>query len=202
MAKKTNEVSTKYLPIDYSQPLKNNKHERFCQEYVVKLVVADAYKIAYPKASQLTAEQNGSKLLKNVKVVGRIAHLQAKLSDASGVTAEMLMEELKKIGFSNIDDYLRIDDEGNVLGKDFKAIDPSKLAAIESIKQTINITSNKRGDRDYETRNFQFKLHDKLGAIEKMGKHIGFFGKDNEQRQQAPQTLVIVRPEGINDSSK
>jgi phage terminase small subunit len=175
-------AKTKTKPeIDYSKELKNRKHERFCQEYVVKLVVAEAYKVAYPKASQSTAEQNGSKLLKNIKVVGRISHLQAKLSEDSGVDALRIMEELKKIGFSNIDDYLRIDEDGNVIGRDFASIDRSKLAAIESIKQTTNITSNKDGDREYETRNFQFKLHDKLGAIEKMAKRIGFYGKHNDQ---------------------
>jgi F0F1-type ATP synthase delta subunit len=106
----------------------------------------------------------------------------------------MLMDELKKIGFSNIDDYLRIDDEGNVIGKDFGQMDSRKLAAIESIKQVINITSNKDGDREYETRNFQFKLHDKLGAIEKMGKHIGFYLEDNAQKGKSLVTIITAKP--------
>ncbi len=174
---------------DYSKPLKTAKHERFCQEYIVDNNAAQAaIRAGY---SEIRADSRGSKLAVIGSIKGRLAHLQSKLSEVSGVTAEMLMDELKKIGFSNIDNYLRIDDEGNVLGRDFDSIENHKLAAIESIKQTINITTNKEGDREYETRNFTFKLHDKLGAIEKMGKHIGFFGKDNEQRRQAAPTLIV-----------
>jgi len=187
--------------IDYSKPLKNAKHERFSQVWVKDAKAALnntlSYQIAYPLASEEAAAVGGCRLLTNAKIAGRIAYLQAELAKEMGVTAIRLMEEWKKIGFSNIDDYLRIDDEGCVIGKDFSTINRSKLAAIESIKQTVNITSNKNGEKEYETRNFTFKLHDKTKAIIEMGKHIGFYEKDNEQRQQAPQTLVIERPEGL-----
>lgn len=176
--------------VDYSKPLKNTKHERFSQEYHKSLNATQAYQIAYPKSSAKAADGNGTRLIGNDRVAGRIAYLQAQLSDTCGVTARMLMEELKKIGFSNIDDYLRIDTEGEVLGRSFDTIDRSKLAAIESIKQTTNITTSKDGDREYETRNFTFKLHSKITAIQDMGKMIGAYSKDNEQRG-----VVLYNPE-------
>jgi len=168
--------------VDYSEPLKNAKHERFCQEYIVDNNGTQSAKNA--GFSKRTAGQKAVTLLLLPTIKGRLAHLQANLSEASGVTALMLMNELKRIGFSNIDDYLRIDEDGNVIGKDFDTIDKSKLAAIESIKQTINVTSNKDGDREYETKNFTFKLHDKLKAIAEMAKHIGFYEKDNRQKTE------------------
>ena len=184
-AQKPDKVSVRPI-INYSKPLKNDRHEKFCQVYVKDpincLNNTLAYMAVYPKCTKVSAGVNGFQLLKNAIVVGRVQYLQKEVSDKAGVTNQMLMDELKKIGFSNIDDYLRIDNEGNVLGRDFENLDRDKLAAIESIKQTINITHNKGGDREYETRNFQFKLHDKIGAIREMGKHIGFYEKDNIQR--------------------
>lgn len=178
------------IPVDYSEPLENTKHERFSQEYHKALNSAEAYRVAYPKSTQKGSEASGPRLLGKVRVAGRIAYLQSVLSDSCGVTARRLIEELEKIGFSNIDDYLRIDDEGNVLGRSFDTIDRSKLAAVESIKQTTNITTNKEGDREYETRNFTFKLHSKLTAIQDMGKMIGAYEKDNRQKADAMTRLL------------
>ncbi len=189
-AKKSPDKHTESPPVAFSKSLKNTHHERFSQEYHKSLNATDAYKIAYPKSSQKAAEANGIRLIGTDRVSSRIKYLQSLLSDTCGVTARMLLEELKKIGFSNIDDYLRIDNEGNVIGRDFDTIDRSKLAAIESIKQTINITSNKDGDKEYETRNFTFKLHSKLVAIQDMGKMIGAYLKDNAQKADAMTRLL------------
>ena len=156
-------------PIDYSKPLKNNKHERFSQEYVVDLNATDSYQTAYPKASRKTAEANGCTLLrnaKNAKIVGRIAHLQAKLSEASGVTAEMLMAEWKKIGFANIKGVVR----GSNEIKDISKLPDDVKASISSISTTKNTT--------------KVTMHSKETALENMGKHIGFYERDNEQKKE------------------
>lgn len=174
-------MAKKSKTIDFSKPLKNPRYEQFCQAFMATNNETQAAKDA--KYSPKTAYSKGNQLLKIVEVKGRIEYLQKQLADDCGVTARMLMEELKKVGFSNIDDYLRIDKEGNVIGRSFDTIDRSKLAAIESIKQTTNLTSNTDGDREYETRNFTLKLHSKLSAIQDMGKMIGAYEKDNRQRQ-------------------
>lgn len=180
-------------PVDYSKPLKNPRYEQFSQAYMATNNETQAAKDA--KYSPKTAYSKGNQLLKIVEIKGRVEYLQKQLADDCGVTAKMLMDELKKVGFSNIDDYLRIDDKGNVIGRGFDTIDRSKLAAIESIKQTTNITSNKDGERECETRNFTFKLHSKLTAIQDMGKMIGAYGKDNMQRADA-MTRLLDRIDG------
>ena len=66
MAKKTKIVK----PVDYSKPLKNAKHERFCQEWVKSSVNCFnntlSYQVAYPLVNKRAAEQSGSRLLSNV----------------------------------------------------------------------------------------------------------------------------------------
>ena len=156
-------VVKKTKPIDYSKPLENKKHERFCQEYVVQLNATNSYKTAYTTCSAKTAKINGCKLLTHTNIVGRIAHLQAKLSDASGVDAKMLMDELKKIGFSNTQAV------HNVFGqaKRRASLPPEIAAAVESVNHTKN--------------GIKYTMHDKLGAIEKMAKRIGFYEEHNKQ---------------------
>lgn len=76
------------MPIDYAEPLPNEKHELFCQEYlrldvegIVKQAKArriEAYKVAYPEAKdELYNKINSraSNLLRNENVVARLEYL-------------------------------------------------------------------------------------------------------------------------------
>ena len=85
-----------------------------------------------------------------------------------------------KIGYANMQDY--IEDDNTI--KDLSQLERDKLAAVESVNTIVQITSNKNGDREYETRNVKFKLHSKLSALEKLGMHLGIFEKHNVQQQQ------------------
>ncbi len=194
-------VLTPVVVIDYTKPLSNPKHERFCQEWVKSPINCFnntlSYIAAYPTAKPRGAAAAACLLLTHINIQDRIKQLQKEFAEDADITGRMLLLELKKVGFSNIDDFIRVDDEGNVFGKDFDGIDRNKLAAIESIKQTVNITSKKDGEREYETRNFTFKLHDKLSALEKIGKHIGFFEKDNDQQRN----VVLIKVMDVIDGS-
>jgi phage terminase small subunit len=177
-------------PIDYSKPLANEQRELFCQEYMKDCNATKAAKRA--KYSEKTAHSQGPRLLEFVDVKNRLEYLREQLVKSTGVTPEMLMAELKKVGFSNIEDFLSIDESGDVIGKSFDSIPRETLAAVESVKQTVNVTHNKDGSREYETKTFDFKLHSKLAAIRDMAKHIGFFEKDNEQKKNNLTAFLIA----------
>ncbi len=162
--------------VDYSKPLKNNKHERFCQEYHVSLNATNSYMIAYPKSSAKAADGNGTRLIGVDRVKGRIAYLQSLLSDTCGVTAQMLMDELKKVGFANIKSFLC---KGNEI-LDVSQLPDNIAAAVDSIQCDIR---HDNGESEGYTEKVKIKLHSKLTAIQDMGKMIGAYGKDNEQRQ-------------------
>ena len=149
--------------IDYSKPLKRDLYERFCQQYMRdgnggKAATRAGY-------SENSADSKASQLLRIVNIKNRIAHLQALLALDCNVTARDLMEELKKVGFANIRDYVSF---GKC--KSLESLTLDQTAAIASY------TKSKSGD-------IKIILHDKLNAIEKMGKHTGFFEKDNAQRK-------------------
>lgn len=163
--------------VDYSKPLKNTRHERFSQEYHKSLNAAISYGIAYPKASKATAETNGPALLRNTQVKDRVDYLQSQLSAMCGVDAERLMEEWKKLGFANIQD---------VTGPDNRIKDISKLSRdIAASISSISTTTKKGGDKTVKITSCS-----KETALENMGKMIGAYSKDNEQRG-----VVLYNPE-------
>ena len=127
-------------------------------------------------------------------IKAEIQRLQAKHSERTGVTAEAVVLELAKIGFSNIEDFLTVDEDGETHIKSFDAIKRENLAVIESIK--ISTTKGKDNDREYKTT--QFKLHIKLNALEQLGKHLGIFERDNEQK--AVNVIDILAVVGITNA--
>lgn len=160
-----------------NKPISNYRQELFCHEYLVDLIAKQAtIRAGY---SEKTAEVQGSRLLSNAKVQARIAYLQGLREKRTDITADKVLSEYSKLGFSDITDYLEVtterilvdrDPETNepiseihqlIILKDTKDIPKDKLAAIESVKQ------GKHG--------LEFKLHDKKGALDSIGKHLGMF---------------------------
>jgi phage terminase small subunit len=108
MAKKTEK------PIDYSKPLKNAKHERFCQRYMIDLNATASYKECYPSVGQNTAEVNGCKLLSNTKPAGRIAYLKSLVQKKTDITVQSVIEMIA-------DTHKRAKDAGDELNAELKA---------------------------------------------------------------------------------
>jgi hypothetical protein len=75
-------------------------------------------------------------------------------------------------------------DDGTL--KSIHDMEPEMRAAIAQIDTEYRTTQN--GQRITTKR---IKLHNKNDALEKAMRHIGLYGKDNEQRQDVIQTLII-----------
>jgi phage terminase small subunit len=85
------------------EKLKNAKHERFCQEFVVDLNATQAYiRAGY---SENGAAQSAATLLRNPKISARIAEIQARIMQRLEITQETvvrdiadIVEEARKVG--------------------------------------------------------------------------------------------------------
>lgn len=145
------------------------KQERFCEEYLVDLNATQAaIRAGY---SEDSARQIASDLLAKHDIQDKISELRKILSEQTGITVQRVLNELAKVGFSNIQDFI---EPGNTF-KDATKIDADKAAALESIK--VIVTEWEGGTKT----STQFKLYDKISALEKLGRHLGIFEKDNEQ---------------------
>ncbi len=148
---------------------------RFCQEYVIDLNgSAAAVRAGY---SEKSSRELASKLLTKANIKKKIQDLQDKLAEKTGVSAEEIINELKKCGFSNIQDYIK----GGNLVVDLSKIPREQAAAVEAIKieETITMVNDKPVTRVKTT----FKMVDKISALEKLGRHAGIFEKDNKQKE-------------------
>jgi phage terminase small subunit len=151
------------------------KIKTFCEEYIKDFNGTQAaIRAGYSKK---TANEQAARLLANVSVQNHLSKLKQKLSDRNEDLAQQVIDELKKIGFSNIQDYIETENEI----KDLSTITRDKAASVESIKKTV--TEFGGGDDSPTTKtSIQFKLYDKLSALEKIGRHLGIFELDNQQK--------------------
>lgn len=163
----------------------NDKQERFCIEYLIDLnATKAAIRAGY---SEKTARQIGERLLSNVDISARVSELRQSQQQRTQITADMVIAELVKIGFNNIQDYI---EEGNRI-KDLTTISRDLAASVASIKITETRVIQK--DKIIEVRvNTEFKLHNKLDALEKLGRHIGIYEQDNKQKSEI-RTWVYAR---------
>jgi phage terminase small subunit len=166
-----------------------DKEERFCLEYLIDLNATQAAKRA--GYSEKTANEIGSQNLAKLSIQNRISELKQARVKRTEITADKVLKELAKIGFANISDYL-ID---GMSMKEMSSIARKKSAAIASIKKTV--TTWDGGDKEI----VEFKLHDKLRALENIGKHIGFFEIDNKQKGLLAEQVTIYKlPDNNRDN--
>jgi len=138
-----------------------DKQKRFCEEYIIDLNATQAaIRAGYSKNR---AGEIGYQLLQKTTIQKELQRLKKAREKRTEITADRVLEELAKIGFSNIKDYLAFED-GVLKIYNTEEIPDELAAAIGSIKETKHGTS--------------LKLHDKLKALENLGRHLGMF-KDN-----------------------
>ena len=144
--------------------LKNQQHERFCQEYMIDLNQTQAYlRAGYKPKKTESAVESASRLSTNVKVRARIDELMAERSSRTGVTADRVVRELARIAFL---DPTRLADMDSATIQDDASEDDR--AAIASIKV--------KSGEDFTER--EIKFADKLKALEQLGRHLGMFKDD------------------------
>src|SRR6185437_4769390 len=98
--------------------------------------------------------------------------ITGKAAERTGVTVERVLAELAKIGFSNMQDYMRVGPEGDPV-LDFSALNRDQAAAL--VECTVEDFKDGRGEDAREVRRVKFKLADKRAALVDLGKHLGIF---------------------------
>lgn len=152
----------------------NAKQKLFCEQYLIDLNATQAaVRAGY---SENTAGAIGHENLKKPEIAAYISELQVQLAQNAKVTPEMVISELKKIGFSNIQDFI---EEGNTI-KDLSSIPREIAASVKSIKKVQ--TDWGSGDDAGTKTSVSFEVYDKLSALEKIGRHLGIFEADNKQK--------------------
>lgn len=143
-----------------------DKQKRFVDEYMVDLNATAAARRAGYKDPNI-----GRQLITKNNVSAEIQKRQAKLRGKLEITQERVLEELAAIAFANGTNFATITRNGLVRLTPTEDVSEEKKKAVASIKEG-----------QYGT---EIKLHDKVRALELLGKHLGVFdsgnGPGNEQ---------------------
>jgi phage terminase small subunit len=162
------------------------KQQRFADEYLIDLNATQAaIRAGY---SGKTAEQQGYQLLQNTSVAAAIAEAQAKRAARTEITADRVLNELAKIGFSDIRKAVRWYSQTSVAAVDTDA-DMAALAGEGELRFAVanQVELVSSSDVDDETAAaiaeigqsatgaLKVKLHDKRAALVDIGRHLGMF---------------------------
>ena len=148
--------------------LSNSKHELFA----LAIAQGQSVSAAYVSAGFKAHGSNAHRLSQNEHVKARVAELMAAATEKAGVTIARVVEELAKVGFANMADYMRGGEDGDPY-LDFSALTRDQAAALAEV--TVEDFKEGRGKDARDVRRIKFRLADKLSALEKLGKHLGMF---------------------------
>lgn len=166
-----------------------DKQQRFVDEYLIDLNATQAaIRAGY---SAKTADQQGSRMLANVKVKQVVAEKQAQRSKRTGVNQDRVVLELAKVAFAKMTDI--VDSNGKIK----EDASPDDLACIESIKY-------KESDNEYGgSVEREVKIASKLKALELLGKHLGMwsdkFNVTVEKSEKLDDIISQLGGEGLEE---
>lgn len=156
-------------------PALSEKQKRFVSEYLIDLNATQAaIRAGYSKNS---ASVQASRLLTNAKVQEELSKQQSKVAERLEITKERIVDELAKIGFANMQDYMRAGPDGDPY-LDFSGLTRDQAAALSEV--TVEDFKDGRGEDARDVRRVKFKLHDKKGALVDLAKMLGFVVEKHE----------------------
>jgi phage terminase small subunit len=151
------------------------KHSLFVREYLVdRNATRAAVSAGY---SAKSAHNQGARLMKNDEIAAEIATATTATFRRLEITRERLIEELARIAFSDISDYVEwgmrerthVDRSGNAHTDTIARVEVIDSAAInpDARRAISEITEGGNG--------LKIKLHNKLDAIRLLGLELGMF---------------------------
>ncbi len=149
---------------------RNSRHETFCREYIIDLngtraAIAAGYT---KKGAHVTA----SRMLSKPKVQGLLAKLTKKHADKLDLTAEKVLSELSRMGFSNFLDYVNITEEGDAF-VDLSGLTQEQAASIQEV--TVDEYIEGKGKHARKVKRTKLKLVDKIRSLDLLGRHLKLF---------------------------
>jgi phage terminase small subunit len=144
--------------------------ELFVREYLKDLKGQEAaIRAGY---SEKSAKQQAYLMLKEPAIKAAVDKAIQARANRLEITADMVLQELAKIGFASMGNYLRITEDGDPM-IDMSDCTPEQLSVLA--EATVEDFKEGRGENARDVRKVKIKLHDKLGALTQIGRHLGMF---------------------------
>lgn len=182
------------------------KQEKFAQLYVELGNASEAYRQSYavkPNRKPERIHVDACVLLAHPKVSKRVDEIQSSLSAKHEITRERVMSELAKIAFGDLGDFVHVSEDGDV-SVNFKAAAKAKaLVGLSEFSQEVFWEKDGTDGVD-QIRRTKFKAHDKLKALELIGKRLVMWTdrvatKEEQPGQSERPPLTVEEIEAILD---
>lgn len=158
--------------IDSNEEL-TDKQKRFVEEYLVDLNATQAaIRAGYSKE---TARQIGSENLSKPYIQKEIQKAMKKRSERTEITQDKVLQELAKVGFTDITDFLSFKTTKTVVGRDEDDNPIYGYQKVIEIKDSEEVEGKAISEVQQKDGNFKFKLHDKMKALHDIARHLGMF---------------------------
>lgn len=172
------------------------KQRRFVAEYLVDLNATQAaIRAGY---SERTARSIGQENLTKPDIRRAIEEAESEHLERVGVRASAVLEELARLGFSNMLDYLNISRDGEPY-VDLSEMTREQAAAVQEV--TVEDYLEGRGEDAREVRRVKFKLVDKKGPLELLGKHLKLFTERHEHTGAGGGPIEVIEVVGGDSSA-
>ncbi len=150
------------------------RRARFVQEYLIDLSATQAaIRAGYSKK---TAKSQGQRLLTFVAVQRALASAMKAREQRTEITQDRVLKELAIIGFSDLANYIEInDDTGAIRARGFGEMPKDASRALESIREDRMIREDSKGNDTILNEKVTFKMHGKIEALKLIGQHLGMF---------------------------
>jgi len=159
-----------------------SKRQRLIEEYLVDCNAEKAALRAGYSASWAHAKSHQA--LREPEMAAALKEAMDKLSIRTGITQARVLEELSLIAFGDLAEFVEWG-PGGVRMKDGASLDPEKRRALAEVAETVT----KEGGSQ------RVKMHDKLGALNLLGKHLGMFNDKVEHSGTIEHTV-----KGLSDA--
>jgi phage terminase small subunit len=150
------------------------KRLRFIDEYLIDLNPGKAYLRAGYKVDISVARKEAAKLLLIPEIQDLIIRKKEERAKRTQVSADKVVQELAKIGFANLKDFINWDSFGFRI-KDSSELKPEQTACLSEIQC------------DFTPEGFRtkFKTWSKVEALQMLGQHLGMFEKGSKDKTDA-----------------
>ena len=143
------------------------KQALFVKEYLLDLNATQAaVRAGYSKKN---AARIAVELLNKTHVASAVQKAITKRNERTEISQDRILEELAHIAFGNLGDVVEWGPAGVKL-KDSKLLTPEQLATICEVSETVTVGGG----------SMRIKRHDKMKALELLGRHLGLFDKKDD----------------------
>ena len=178
------------------KPTLTVKQQFFVKEYLIDLnATGAAIRAGY---SRKTARAVGCENLTKPYIRAVIdAEIEARKARIS-FTSDQVLEELARIGFADMKDFVKIDESGMVQAIPLETMAEGKSRIIKKVKDkrvirtTKGTESNPDGDQILDA-TFEFELCDKVKCLELLARHLGLLHDKQQIDIKQPVIIEIVK---------